>query len=207
MNDALDTMGTIHDEPVGSRDAVHVAVLSVTAGNLLRPGQHVALDDDGSTARSNGLGAPTVGIVDPFLDVPVLQPGEKFWLFVYPRTITGLQHVWTHPQIPEQLDPASIAGDGITMNDMEVAVVTRGASETWLREYLAEYAGTGNPYDDPDCDTFESLVEKLSSAYDDYVIVRGYDASGPISPQLWPHLENYLGHPVAHHPTYWSCSC
>jgi hypothetical protein len=37
-----------------------------------------------------------VGIVDPFLEFPT-QPDDKFWLFLYPNTITGLRHVWTHP--------------------------------------------------------------------------------------------------------------
>jgi hypothetical protein len=37
-----------------------------------------------------------IGIVDPFLDQPV-RPGEEFWVFVYPNTITGMRHYWQHP--------------------------------------------------------------------------------------------------------------
>ncbi|MFO0822607.1 MAG: hypothetical protein U0792_05710 [Gemmataceae bacterium] len=37
-----------------------------------------------------------VGIVDPFLREAV-RPGQRFWLFMYPNTVTTLRHEWTHP--------------------------------------------------------------------------------------------------------------
>jgi hypothetical protein len=76
------------------RDAVHVAVAPTTAPCELRPGQHV---DPGG--RPEGPGVTPVGVVDPFLREPV-RPGERFWLFLYPNTVTSLRHEWTHPAYP-----------------------------------------------------------------------------------------------------------
>jgi hypothetical protein len=67
------------------RDAIHVAVLPMVATNNLVPGQRL---------RN--------GIVDPFRTDPVILPGERFWLFLYPGTVTGLRHVWTHPAFADE---------------------------------------------------------------------------------------------------------
>jgi len=77
------------------RDAIHVAVAPVTAAARLAPGQHVGLVQDGNTELV-GPCDRVIGVVDPFLAADV-EPGQRFWLFLYPGTITGLRHVWTHP--------------------------------------------------------------------------------------------------------------
>ena len=94
--DALDTIGSTIDNWKHKRDAVHIAVLPAQAHARLRPGQPVGY--------KNGVAnetAPHVGIVDPFLGPAGVEFGQTFWLFVFPRTITGLQHIWTHPDLPE----------------------------------------------------------------------------------------------------------
>lgn len=84
------------------RDAVHVAVAPVVADHLLAPGYHVCLREGRASAvRAGERTEETVGIVDPFLDRWV-EPGERFWLFLYPNTVTSLRHVWTHPAFTTQ---------------------------------------------------------------------------------------------------------
>lgn len=95
--DALDTLGTLIGEEC-KRDAIHLAVMPVVAGEELLPGHHVGLTD--GLARASVVGE-FLGIVDPFL-MGKVREGERFWLFIYPRKITSLRHVWEHPGIPDE---------------------------------------------------------------------------------------------------------
>lgn len=79
------------------RDAIHIAVAPVTSGEALQPGQHIGFVPVGQIETVGLVDADSqVGLVDPFLTETVL-PGQRFWLFLYPNTVTSLRHVWTHP--------------------------------------------------------------------------------------------------------------
>lgn len=91
MTIAQDTVGHILTSIQG-RDAIHVPVLSVLAQVRLSPGEDVGAD---------GTRNDPIGIVDPFLTKRV-EPGEIFWLFIYPRTISTLRHVWDHPKVSSE---------------------------------------------------------------------------------------------------------
>ena len=88
--DAIATLGTIIDA-TAKRDAIHIAVIPLPAAHKLFPGQDVGVVDGQATAKTEAA-----GIVDPFLKENVV-PGERFWLFLYPYTITSLRHDWHHP--------------------------------------------------------------------------------------------------------------
>jgi hypothetical protein len=99
FTDALETLGTIIDD-TQKRDAIHLAVEPVQADEKLYPGQHIGLKHNG---KAGITGIPS-GIVDPFLSGPVF-PDQWFWLVVFPRKITSLRHVWTHPAFDEKKSP------------------------------------------------------------------------------------------------------
>jgi hypothetical protein len=88
-------LGSLITDGDRRRDAVHVAVAPVTAAERLAPGQHVGFVTPGDTETVGPCEQP-IGVVDPFLTDDV-QPGQRFWLFMYPNTVTSLRHVWTHP--------------------------------------------------------------------------------------------------------------
>lgn len=114
MNDIK--LGQIVTTPQ-SRDAIHLAVMPVIAGEPLRPGQLVCIVD--GKAKSV-FGQKPVGIVDPFL-LTVVDKGETFWLCLSPDTITSLRHDWTHPAFETK------------------AVNEKSKSEKWLRDFCARH--------------------------------------------------------------------
>ena len=88
-------LGRLIENDDRRRDAIHIAVAPVTAAERLTPGQHVGLIEEGNVELV-GPGDKNIGVVDPFLATAV-EPGQRFWLLLYPGTVTGLRHVWTHP--------------------------------------------------------------------------------------------------------------
>lgn len=78
--------------PTAQRDAIHIAVAPVVAGEELSVGQPVSLCDGKAVEDYEN----PIGIVDPFLKAAV-QPEQTFYLCLYPYTITSLRHEWVHP--------------------------------------------------------------------------------------------------------------
>jgi len=190
--DAVETMGTLLPDDVGGRDAVHVAVVSVRAGCYLHPGQTVTFVDPPVAGKepvvTEEYEEQSVGIVDPFLKDSVNR-GERFWLYLYPRTITSLRHNWTHPAFPE---PQSA-------NLAYVPPSKQLESEMWLRTYATNI---GMPFDE------------LMAASKDWIDHENFYAmpmneSPDIPPEFWLHLERYLGQRIEHDKRehFFSCAC
>ena len=88
-------LGELIDGPM-KRDAVHVAVLPAVAAHTLQPGDRVGMwHGFGSVA---GTSSNPIGVVDPFLDACVSKD-ERFWICLFPGTITSLRHDWSHPSV------------------------------------------------------------------------------------------------------------
>ncbi len=88
-------LGKLIDDGNTERDAIHIAVVPVTSVFILKPGQHVTLDNANDRVKPCKAG-DGIGIVDPFL-VNKTKSGDVFYVLLYPQTITSLKHLWTHP--------------------------------------------------------------------------------------------------------------
>lgn len=84
--------------PSDSRDAVHVAVFPAFSDTALSPGAWVRKGERHGSAWKvcSAHAGDGIGVVDVFLPGPV-PPGTGFFVMLRPGTITGLKHLWTHP--------------------------------------------------------------------------------------------------------------
>lgn len=179
--DALETLGTIIGD-AEKRDAIHLAVEPAIAAHVLRPGDHVGFVPGGA-----GLCEKPLGIVDPFLSRAV-QPGEKFWLVVYPRQITSLRHVWEHPAFP-------------AAPDLETPVLDeRAASRKWIEDFAARIPLAYQTVMDGAADYIQS---------GDYLCFGGLLEGEYVPDEFWDHYERVTGQkvPSSDRGSFFTCSC
>lgn len=203
MKDAVETMGALLPDDAAGRDAVYVAVFSARAPVRLFPGQDVGLVDSESVEHGDMVVsplAPPIGIVDPFLKTQAL-PGDRFWVYLYPRTITSLAHRWGHPAFVEGVAQATAKASSISPGFHYATPAMALASERWLRDWCAD------GFDRPSYQQLMDAVKQMDGE-DEYLTIYGADAKGDIPGEIWGHVENILGHRIkGQKPTYFSCSC
>lgn len=162
-----------------SRDAIHMAIIPVTTGDVtLMPGQHVRLDSTGKAVPAS-QGFDGIGVVSPWLRGPVC-PGNRFWLLLNPGTITGLRHDWSHPAFP---------------NRTAADTAEREESEAWLREHIGPCEHYGHD--------FESVIEDIINGRGGTVFGR---EEREVPEEFYYHLERYTGVSVPR-DQYFNCRC
>lgn len=176
------------------RDAVHFAIAPVQAVGKLYPGMDIGLIDDSIHA---GACTKPIGIVDPFLKA-IVMPGEWFYMFLYPLTVTGMRHEWMHPAFAD--NPATPIGE--TLVNALASEGTAVASIAWMKDF-AEAVGL-------------SYMEALQAGKDmadnpNYSFCFGDDTNSEIANEknddFWIHFENITGRKRPTHHTYWRCAC
>lgn len=103
-----------------TRDAIHVAVVPLIAGEDLYAGSKFKLKFNTKDVAIDADYGGALGIVDPFLDTRYVHTGKRFWGMLFPNTVTGMQHQWKHPAF-----------------DTLPSVANK--HEKWLREFADKY--------------------------------------------------------------------
>ena len=130
--------------PHDQKDAIHIAVLPVICPvTSLRPGEHVTIEG----MPTGGPGAQEgVGIVDPFLRHRI-DRGDRFWILLYPGTVTSLRHEWSHPALTKD-DSEDVAWLRQFAEDVGVSyeVLMKGA-EHYADDGTSLYMGSNQSYE------------------------------------------------------------
>jgi len=148
------------------RDAIHIAVIPVRASWDGQRGDQVKVKQIGNEYVTTDEGE-FVGIADPFLKGKWIEKGDIFWLLLFPETITGLRHVWSHPAFQEETNQPT---------DIE-----KQRAEEWLRELAERLGRTCTNYDEPYKKhewieiTYEMLIQSGHDAIEDggYFVQQG----------------------------------
>ncbi len=189
--DALETLGTLIG-PNEKRDAIHLAVEPVIAGHDLRPGDDVRITSKGTACH----GPNPVGIVDPFLKTPVKQ-GQRFWLVVYPRQITSLRHVWSHPAFKEEPSEPS-EEDRIKIDEVENMLDGKLTAKQFMNQFALSINST---YD-------EVLAKAKDYAENgEYWNEGGRFESMSVPDEFWDHYEKITGEHPLDRGSFFSCAC
>jgi len=164
------------------RDAIHVAIIPVTAGELMEPGAKVTMDRAGRAVLAGDCNMG-IGYVDPQLQAPV-EPGDAFWLFLHHGTIRTLRHEWTSDVFPV---PDSVSASDITI--ITAPPAERAASEEWLREFAKD---NFNPNRETAESYYATLLTGDCPAVHTETTARELN-DGELGEELRKHIENVSG--------------
>ncbi|MES2531175.1 MAG: hypothetical protein V4636_09075 [Pseudomonadota bacterium] len=172
----------------GERDAIHIAVAPVVCGDSpLSAGMRIGFKEDGKVGR---LPQEVIGIVDPFLTESV-YPGDKFFMFLLPNTITSLRHNWTHPAFEVEAPPQP----------------TKSASEQWMQAWAVQHMSEdyyGDDYEkkrSPEVAYAAAIEAGHTHSIGPYESAREY-----IDDEWWAHWEAITGE-RGDRENYFSCAC
>lgn len=175
------------------RDAVHIAVAPVIAGMTMKRGDRIGFTDNGDAYTVVTNAQKLIGIVDPFLHIKAVYEGDRFYMFLYPNTITSLRHDWTHPAFEKEDELAAMEP---TLYRLKGAV----AEEKWVTDF-AENMGS----------TYQEIMDGADAYLQsgDYLVRGGTFEGYHIPDEFWDKYEIIKRAKVAEDErgSFLSCSC
>jgi len=181
------------------RDAVHIAICPVIAAHKLFPGQRIGIfTQQGEEIVVDSI-STHIGIVDPYIPRLAVYKGDRFYMWLYPNTVTSLRHEWVHPAIKsvenKSLNPY--------YNECHVSSTDpEGVSKRWL-EYFAK-----------EC---ELSYDQLMDATTEYLLTGKICCLGTDTPdicwnkneQFWEHYQKISDKivPSGKQESFFRCAC
>lgn len=171
----------VYRDTATQRDAVHIAIVLVTAGEDLKPGQRVKFSDDKTTViAAERYGDGVLGVVDPFIDGEAYK-GSRFYLCLFPGSITSLRHNWEHPLF-----------DSTTNKD---------AARAWIDGFAISALGISG-------DHLMSAAERRTYGDWEYDNTEKYkDVDASMWNVFWKHWETVTGETAPDTYAPFTCSC
>lgn len=176
-------------ESDAQKDAIHVAIAPVTAGETLWPGQRIGVKDGIGMASDEPC-----GIVDPFLTGAVYE-GQRFYIVLFPGSITSLRHDWTHPQFVQELPTLQqvIAGE-------KGQSYAQAAAIAWITRFA-----------DSIDESYEDVIHHAERYINrgEYWIEGGRFEGLSMPDEFWGYYETATGKMAPHEDRgrFFSCSC
>ena len=143
--------------------------------------------------------ATRLGIVDPFLNARFVEKGEKFWIYLYPMTITSLKHLWTHPdfetvKVVRKMRRGKVVEVPVTPEPTTPAEI----SKKWITDFAESYG--------EDFETFMYHAKDYLE-HDEYWVEGGRFEGDYVPEEFWDHYQMVTGTVVEKKGSFFSCSC
>lgn len=164
------------------RDAIHIAIAPVIAAEKLSPGQDIGFVGD--DRERVGASSQPIGIVDPFLK-RMVYPEQRFFMFLFPQTVTGMRHHWEHPAFGPPVDNVAL----------RIEVSTR-----WIKDFAVRINQTYQSL----MAAAEQWVEHSDWTYDNSETYKDYYEEFD---EFWKHYEIVTGKAVEDKSVPFTCSC
>jgi hypothetical protein len=139
---------------LGDKDAIHVAIVAVRAGRLIKPGEKCGLNEH----REAVPDPKGVGVADPFLKDNI-STGDSFWLLLNQDAVPNVRHVWEHPTA--DFTPPSRAVE--TNRWLQKAADGLGVTYSQLMQACASVVSTGSAAVYPGTLSRDDLDDKLDN--------------------------------------------
>lgn len=164
-------------QSLGDKDAIHVAIVAVRAGRLIKPGERCGMNEHREAVPDD----KGIGVADPFRKENILT-GQPFWLLINQDAVPNVRHVWDHPSVDFSPPTREIPRN----REIQAAAAHWGVTYEQIMDACAFVVAKDKPAPYPGDKTADELGE-LAESFEDY--------------DLWSEWSDETGHEFENYGT------